>query len=102
MKHYVLGPDKEPVETDLITWAKWFEDVTNRRVGTDYMPSASVSTVFLGIDHSFGEEEGPLLFETLVSYKNGDEEMYRCKTWAEAELQHKRALIRVIEKEDDE
>jgi hypothetical protein len=41
-----------------------------------------VSTVFLGLDHSF--EGSPILFETLVSGGNLEGEMARYHTWEEA------------------
>jgi hypothetical protein len=52
-----------------------------------------VSTVFLGLDHSFGEGP-PLLFETMVFVNDmSGRWMDRCSTWAEAERQHGRGVI---------
>lgn len=45
--------------------------------------SLVVSTVFLGLDHSFGEGP-PILFETLVSGGDLEGEMDRYYTWEEA------------------
>ena len=65
---YVLNDKGEPVlEPDLITWAQWFEtswparNVAREEVG-DYV----VSTVFLGLDHQFGDDGPPLVWETMV------------------------------------
>jgi len=49
-----------------------------------------VSTVFLGLDHSF--EGSPVLFETLVSGGNLDEEMDRYHSWEEAVKGHNNML----------
>lgn len=93
MKHYILR-DRKPVAVDLMTWAKWFEDFDNRRVAvtTVELPEhdpVRVSTVFLGIDHSwsltFGE---PILFESMVFGGPMDQEMYRYATWEQAEAGH--------------
>lgn len=48
-----------------------------------------VSTVFLGIDHRFGREGKPLLYETMVFGLPWDEEVqWRCSTYEEAMAQH--------------
>ena len=62
---YILGKNHELIEVDLMTWAEFFEDNNNRRVAKDTIGDATISTVFLGIDHNFGEGE-PLLFETMI------------------------------------
>ena len=48
-----------------------------------------ISTVFLGIDHNFGAEGPPLLFETMIFGGERDEYQVRTATWADAELAHK-------------
>ena len=50
---------------DLIAWAKWFEEVENRRVSLDVVDGAEVSTVFLGLDHGWGAGP-PVLYETMA------------------------------------
>ena len=70
---------------DLMEWARWFETADRVVARTDVGP-LRVSTVFLGMDHSW--EGRPHLFETMIF---GDfEEGYqtRCATWDEAEQMH--------------
>jgi hypothetical protein len=55
----------------------------------------SVSTVFLGLDHNFGEGGAPLLFETMVFGLPG-EDCRRYSTWAEAEEGHARIVAQVF------
>lgn len=91
--NYILE-NHEPIAcTDLTLWAMWFEDVRNRRVAEDRIGPCHISTVFLGLDHSFGEGP-PILFETMIFCKDRlhdhDNDMDRCSTWAEAEAQHQR------------
>jgi len=54
---------------DLIEWALWSENIDNRRVAETMVGPYRISTVFLGIDHSF-DDGIPTLFETMV-FKDG-------------------------------
>lgn len=82
---YILVGREPVLEPDLEKWGGWFEQQDNRRVASTEIGGQSVSTIFLGIDHQWGEGP-PLLFETMV-FPDGDE-CERCSTWEEAELQH--------------
>lgn len=68
---YILNEKGEPVEEpDLLTWGKWFEDSREkRRIARTNIGDYLVSTVFLGLDHSFGGDV-PILFETMVFKEN--------------------------------
>jgi len=97
MKQYILnGHEAVPAE-DLSEWARWLE--TSDRVVRVFNLNkrVSVSTVFLGIDHSFSVNGPPLLFETLVFGGPLDGEMSRCATWDEAVRQHCAAVAAVME-----
>ncbi len=88
--HYILD-GHTPITTDLMTWAKWFEKGNdNRRVASTKKNGIHVSTVFLGIDHQWGEGP-PLLFETMIFGGENDEWQDRCSTWDEAEKMHAEA-----------
>lgn len=75
---------------DLIDWAKWFEKA-DRIVSNDQVRDARVSTVFLGVDHAFGNEH-PQLFETMIFGGDREGERQRYATWDEAEAGHKRIV----------
>lgn len=90
--HYILDEQHNAVECDLMTWARWLEK-GNRVVAKTTLPGCEVSTVFLGLDHSFGSGP-PLLFETMVFGGPFDQEQDRYSTWAEAEAGH----ARIVEK----
>jgi hypothetical protein len=85
-EHYILEGHKA-VPTDLMTWAKAFES-PDRKVAKTAIGDYSVSTVFLGLNHQYGEGP-PLLFETMV-FGEGPlaYEQTRCTTWEEAEAMH--------------
>ena len=54
------------------------------------MENKVVSTVFLGLDHSFGGGP-PLLFETMIFDGGEEEHCVRYSTWQQAEEGHKEA-----------
>jgi hypothetical protein len=89
---YILNEQGRPIpEPDLLKWAQWFEDSGElRRVAHDVKGKLSISTVFIALDHSFGEGE-PMLYETMVF--GGREDMQeRYRTREEALAGHKRIL----------
>ena len=91
--HYILD-GRKAVPATLQQWAKWYESA-DRRVQQTRVGAVRVSTVFLGLDHSFGGD-APLLFETMVFGGPMDEECHRCTTWQQAVEQHEAVLEAVI------
>jgi len=77
-------------------WAAAFEDLGAKRVAETILPDGKwVSTVWLGLNHQFGEGP-PLIFETMVFSARGagDElDFYRYSTEAEAVAGHE-AMVR--------
>jgi len=70
---YVLNEQGQPMpEPDLLTWARWMENIDARRVEyTELESGAWISTVFLGLDHSWAPFTDPLsykpvLWETMI------------------------------------
>lgn len=90
---YILDGKKVISCEDLYTWRNWFGTAT-RRVAEDNIGDVRVSTVFLGLDHSFGEGR-PQLFETMVFGGSLDGEQDRCATWEESEAMHAAMVKRV-------
>ena len=87
-QYYVLDEQKKVVPTDdVMEWGTCFEDKDRCRVALSEEGDISVSTVFLGLDHQYGD--GPLLiFETMIFGGENDEAQWRCSTWEEAVAQH--------------
>jgi hypothetical protein len=84
---YVLRKNKPVLEPDLLAWAKWF-DGANRRVGRTMVGKSEVSTVFLGLDHSFGRG-APVLWETMVfGGPHGGYQQQCGGNWEQAEAMH--------------
>lgn len=91
MKQYILEGHK-PIEVEnVIEWAQWFEKADRHVKKTDLPNDVSVSTVFLGLDHSFFGGT-PILFETMIFGGEHDEYQERYATWEEAEAGHQRAI----------
>lgn len=91
MTNYILDGHETTLEPDLLKWARWFKQA-NRRVARTTIgagePETWVSTVFLGINHNFGEGP-PLLFETMIFNGPLHDEQERYGTWDEAVAGHK-------------
>lgn len=89
--YYVLDENRQPVPADVDSWAK-----RRKRVAlTELSGGIRVSTVFLGLDHSFSDEGPPILFETLVFEGPLDGHMLRYATWAAAKIGHARIVDEV-------
>ena len=87
MGRYILD-GQTPVECeDLLKWGAWLE-TANRHVALTKKDGIKVSTVFLGLDHSFGGAP-PILFETMIFGGKHDEDQSRYATWKEAVAGHK-------------
>lgn len=90
--HWYLDDDGEAQpwepDSDFLGWAAWLE-TAERHVGETFLENRTirVSTVFLGLNHSFGGEV-PILFETMIFGGEHDELQARYSTRAEAEQGH--------------
>ena len=92
--HYILTEDLEIEEVSLLEWGDYIGK-SNRTIGKASLSNgASVSTVFLGIDHNFSIDGPPLLFETMVFGPDdgGEEGCWRYATVAEAITGHKNVV----------
>lgn len=76
-RHCILVNDKPVRENDLIKAMTWLTDERRRVALTDIADGIRVSTVFLGLDHSFGGGP-PVLWETMIFGGNldGHQERY--------------------------
>jgi len=92
--YYILD-GHEPVMVSPEEWRNWrVKNDEQRTVAKDQIGEVCVSTVFLGIDDSFGSGP-PILFESMVFGGRYDEDMDRYETWEEAEAGH-RAMVEKV------
>lgn len=99
-EQYVLDDDGDPVPVvDTIAWGMKMQTRHAKFNLKHYCwfgfgvpsPFGSVSTVFLGLDHSFGRSE-PLLYETMIFGGPLDQEQWRYSNESEARAGHKNAV----------
>lgn len=84
---------KIAVPCSILEWGMDYEDVNARTVARTFIGTLWVSTVFIGLDHSFGGDDAyPAIFETMIFDDIEDDYQERCSTWAEAEEMHARAV----------
>lgn len=94
---YVLDPKGNPVpEPDVRKWAAWFEE-NDRTVVLDVIGEATISTVFLGIDHNhlsflWPERGPPILWETVIFGGLHDQYQERYASRDAAVAGHQKAL----------
>jgi len=79
---------------DVQVWARWF-GTADRTVAKDAFGGAEISTVFLGIDHSFGRG-APVLYETMVFGGPMDGEQQRYHSRSAALVGHAAMVTKVM------
>lgn len=90
---YILDKNNQPQqEPDVYAWLQWWQRNRKRRTidQCSTKDGTYVSTVFLGFDHSIGED-APILWET---YDSSGEVLERYATREEALQGHKRTVSR--------
>ena len=92
-RYYILVGHQPVVCRDLVTWARWMK-TADRHVRLTEQDEVSVSTVFLGLDHSWNST--PELFETMVFINGNGDDMERYATWDEANAGHDRWVAKVF------
>lgn len=89
--HYILDGTVPVPEPDLFVWARWFETADRHVAETWVTLEVRVSTVFLGLDHQWGDGP-PLLWETMIFGGARDCETWRWSSWHAAEQGHEAAV----------
>ena len=100
MNKYILKNGQPVIVDDIVEWAGQFEKL-NRKVKSAIIKGVNISTVFLGLDHSFnvtsGPSSDPVLWETLVFGGKLDGEMERYTSIEDAIYGHDLMVKRVKE-----
>lgn len=98
-KFYYLNKDHTTRRCTLEEWAAQYEEMAKtdtKHVGEDFIERKHISTVWLGMDHSYWGGR-PKLFETMIFDNNFDDEYCdRYSTWDEAVEGHRKAIDWVI------
>ncbi len=96
IQHWILDDEGRPRRADVMEWAEWWEVFENRIQFETFVDHVRVSTIFLGIDHSFGGPI-PILWETMALGDGIDDPpQERCGGSREqAEEMHRRVVAEV-------
>src|SRR3990167_790601 len=88
---YILNGQTPEHIKDIVEWGRWFE-TADLTVAETKVGKVTVSTVFLGLDHSFGGGT-PILFETMIlgGKEHGYQERYA--SLEESMIGHERAVV---------
>src|SRR5688572_9385973 len=100
LHRYVLRGREVVLEPDLQRWGEWMTRADRRVALTEVTSWLRVSSVFLGLDHQFGQGP-PLLFESMVFADEESLAMRRYSSWAEAEVGHLE-MVKELEKQLEE
>lgn len=92
MKFYLLDENKKPYEVSLQESYKIYDDPNMKITKQDKIGDILVSTVFLGMDHSYEKQGNPILWETMIF--GGEHDLYqeRYSSHEDALIGHQRAL----------
>lgn len=95
--YYILDENKQIIACeDIIKWGKWMQ-IADRKIARDTIDDIVISTVFLGLDHSYGGKI-PILFETMIFGGKHDKYQNRYVTIEEALIGHEKA-VELVKKE---
>jgi hypothetical protein len=90
---YILNNNNKPIPASIIEAADWLEEGSDRRtVKRDEIGDITVSTVFLGLDHSWTPGGKPVLWETMIFGGEHDQYQERYTSHKDALEGHKKAL----------
>lgn len=98
--YYILDENKNVIicnKQECFDQREYMFNTHTKHIADDIVNGKRVSTIWLGIDHSWECVAKPLVFETMIFDKNSEELYYeiyldRYSTWKEAEDGHQRAI----------
>jgi hypothetical protein len=89
---YILDDNNNPIQKHVIEAAKWIEDNPKRKVvKQESIGEIRISTVFLGLDHSYNSPI-PVLWETMIFGGEHDQYQERYSSYEEAVEGHETAV----------
>jgi hypothetical protein len=88
---YILVNGVPTPEPNLRKWGEWMANFPERQVASTDWDGVRVSTVFLGLDHSWGQGD-PVLWETMIFGGPADGEQWRYRSLEAARAGHEKAV----------
>lgn len=94
---YILDRNNKPIKSNTYEFDKWSnKNPTKRIVKQEYIEDIYISTVFLGLDHSYNSTI-PILWETMIFGGKHDQYQVRYSSYKDALKGHQIALNLVTE-----
>lgn len=97
VSYYWKLDGKTPVPATIREMGEQYEKPDSRRIGSGDVNGYSISTVFLAMNHRFGGEGPPILFETMIFPKTKgrplEDYQVRYETYDEALAGHLKAVL---------
>jgi len=91
LRQYIMEADGTiREEPDMLAFAKWYDDIANRKIALDTHGDVEISTIFTGFDYNHRDKGAPILFETMIFGGCFDRRGERYHTKAEALEGHRR------------
>lgn len=95
--YYAILEGRKVREVTFKDWSSWYLKNSNKsHVDRTEIDGVIISTVFLAINHSFGQVT-PLWFETMIFGGELDGYQKRYETYEEAEEGHQKCLQKVLQ-----
>jgi hypothetical protein len=92
MAWYILDENNQPVKSNITDCGKWLQKNPERKaVKQEHIGDVFISTVFLGLDHSF-QSDIPMLWETMIFGGEHDQYQDRYTSYEDALEGHQTAL----------
>jgi len=89
---YILDENNKPVESSTTEYYMWEEENPTKRIVKQYtIGDIRISTVFLGLDHSYNSDK-PILWETMIFGGKQDQYQERYSSYEDALIGHQKAL----------
>lgn len=101
IRWYILDDDNNPVPSTITEYVEWKEQNEERRiVKQEYIGDIFISTMFLGFNHSFIDNETPILWETMIFGGEHDQSYQERYTSHKDALEGHKKAITLITKEN--
>jgi hypothetical protein len=92
MAWYILDENNKPIRSTIVDCGEWLEENPERKaVKQEHIDDVFISTVFLGLDHSWNSDI-PVLWETMIFGGEHDQYMDRYSSYEDALEGHQTAL----------
>jgi len=99
--YYILDDKNKPVEVDIEEYSKWISEAPCRKIiGRTRLEDSLISTVFMGLDHSYGDGQKHVLWETMIFGGKYDEYQERYCSHEKAIRNHEYIVRKIINNEE--